>query len=207
MFEVMLRSEIVQGFLLSYKEGRRPDSSKADLDGQPGEAEKNSGAGGSTGTFNERDEGKHGEFVHVRLQLLFEAFPGVVRKHGHEAAHADTAGDEIAERHEGLDLFDAEKRKFLVELETIALKENPRESAIGSGKWAGGRESPIGSFGVDGFVMKVFVDEVGPGSDPGLDHQDPSTGTEAARSFAEEGANVREMVEDIGHDDGAKGFC
>jgi hypothetical protein len=52
--------------------------------------------------------------------------------------------------------------------------------------------------------VEVAVDEFRPWSDPRFGHDDRAAGRDAAGAFAEEIADARDVMEDVGHDDGAE---
>jgi hypothetical protein len=86
----------------------------------------------------------------------------------------------------------------------IAFKEYPGESAVGIRKRTLRGKIPALYRRFKGLMMQMGVDQPRPGRDPRFHHRYDAAGPQTACCFPEERGHVGYVMEDIGHDDGAK---
>src|SRR5207248_2452271 len=97
-------------------------------------------------------EREHGPAIHPGGEERFDHAAWREGPPGHEAAHGDTAGEEINERHHGADAFDAKLGEGGFESRAIATKDDPGHRAIGAGERPGGGKFPVGRIRLKWFV-------------------------------------------------------
>jgi hypothetical protein len=151
-----------------------------------------------------RYQREHRQSLHLRLACSFDELPERGCAAGHERAHRDATGDEIAERHHGADFFDSEIGKLFFEALPIALKEYPGQGSVCVRKGAIRWEVPALDFWLERFVMQMCINQARPRGDPRLDHSDDTAGPQTARGFPEKSRDIGYVVQNVGHDDRSK---
>ena len=123
---------------------------------------------------------------------------------GHEAAHADAAGNKVPEREERANPLDDEVRKLDFESSSVANEKNPGNCTVSSRERTAGREGPILGVRTKRFMVEMRVNEQRPRGHPRLDHENSSAPGEAAGSFAKETPDVRYVMEYVREHDRAQ---
>src|SRR5580700_4053621 len=104
------------------------------------------------------DESKHGPMPGPSAQTGFQLAPDIERGFRHQLPHGNAAGDEIPEWHERPDGPNLKLGKSRFEEMPVALKDDPRQSAVRAGERTRFREAPILRIGVKGLVVEMGVD-------------------------------------------------